>query len=175
MVVVTARAAPALEESAFEMIYREHADRAFALLTKLIGPDRDREDLLQEVFIRLHGALPRFRGDCSMGTFVYRIATRVAIDHMRRRRVLLPSDFSDEVDPGLTPAEHVVRCEQLARAVGMLARLSPKHRVAFVLREVMGLSHEEIGKIVEAHPAAARMRVAKAHRVLAKLAKEEER
>ena len=176
MVAVTARAAPAAERSAFETIYREHADRVFGLLTKLLGPDREREDLLQETFIRLHGALPRFRGDCSMATFVYRIATRVAVDHMRRRRPpLAPDDFAEEVDRGLTPAEHVARCEQLARAIGMLAQLSPKHRVAFVLREVMGLSHEEIGTIVEAHPAAARMRVAKAKRVLGKLAEEEER
>lgn len=175
MVAVTVRAASADAASAFEAIYREHAERVFALLTRLLGPDREREDLLQETFIRLHGALPRFRGDCSMTTFVYRITTRVAIDHMRRRRPLAASDFSDEVDAGLTPAEHVARCEQLARAVGLLAQLSPKHRVAFVLREVMGLSHEEIGTIVEAQPAAARMRVAKAKRVLAKLTAKEDR
>ena len=110
-----------------------------------------------------------------MTTFVYRITTRVAIDHMRRRRPLAEIDDAAEIATGITPADHVAKCEQLARAVSLLAQLSPKHRVAFVLREVMGLSHEEIGMIAEAHPAAVRMRVAKAKRVLAGLAAKEER
>jgi DNA-directed RNA polymerase specialized sigma24 family protein len=51
----------------------------------------------------------------------------------------------------------------------LLAQLKPKHRVAFVLREVMGLSHDEAARITAVHPAAARMRVAAAKRALAKL------
>ncbi|MEJ7601911.1 MAG: RNA polymerase sigma factor [Kofleriaceae bacterium] len=161
------------ERSAFEEIYRRHADHVFALLTRLVGPDREREDLLQDVFIRLHPALSRFRGDCSLGTLVFRIATRVAMDrlrHLRRARTeLVDFDLEDEIDPAATPAEVTERVEQLTEALAQLAQLAPKLRIAFVLREVMGMSYQEVARIADTNAAAARMRVALARRALAKL------
>lgn len=157
---------------AFAAIYREHAQAVFTLLTRLIGPDREREDLMQVVFLRLHSALPRFRGDCTLLTLIYRITTRVAIDHMRRRRpVEICDQLEDEIDPSSTPVEQATRREEITRALAMLARLKPAHRVAFVLREVMGLSHEEVARIVDVRPATARMRASAAKRTLAKLAR----
>jgi RNA polymerase sigma-70 factor (ECF subfamily) len=157
------------DRAAFEAIYRAHADRVFGLLTRLIGPDREREDLLQEAFLRLHAALPRFRGDCALGTFVYQIATRTAIDHLRKRRGdAVAFDLDSAIDPGLAPDEYAARRQELAEALALLDTLSPKLRVAFVLREVMGLSHDEVARVVDAHPAAARMRVALARRAIAK-------
>ena len=170
--------AAAGDSGAFEVIYRRHAERVFGLLTRLLGPDIDREDLLQETFVRLHAALPRFRGDCTLSTLAYRIATRVVIDHWRRRRPVRMEpelDFDGEIAPGLSPAEHADRRESIARAVMLLNKLKPKLRVAFVLREVMDLPHDEVARIVEAHPAAARMRVALAKRALAALARKEDR
>lgn len=167
------------DRAAFELLYRAHADRVFALLTRLVGPDREREDLMQDVFIRLHPALARFRGECALQTFIYQITTRVAIDHLRqRRRVDTPSDLDldAEIDPGLSPADHATRKQELADALALLDTLSPKLRAAFVLREVMGLSHDEVARIVDSHPAAARMRVALAKRAIAKLcARKEQR
>ncbi len=161
------------ERTAFEAIYRDHAEMVFGLLTRLVGPDREREDLLQETFIRLHSALPRFRGDCSLRTFVFQIATRVAVDHLRRRRrtpiALDDFELEAELDPRDTPADQAQRREEVVQALEVLARLKPKHRVAFVLREVMDMSHEEVAQIVDAHPAAARMRVAAAKRAISKL------
>lgn len=167
------------ERTAFNQLYRAHAEMTFALLTRLLGPSRDREDLLQEVFIRLHPALSRFRGDCSLRTFVFRIATCVAIDHLRRRRrtpidASAELDLDGEVDPGATPAAQAERREELVRALAVLAQLKPKLRVAFVLREVMDLSYDEVAAIVEAHPAAARMRVSAAKRVITKLTARQE-
>ena len=162
--------AAAGDRDAFEAIYRAHADRTFALLTRLVGPDREREDLLQETFVRLHAALPRYRGDASLVTFLYQIATHVAIDHLRRRRPLDELDIDGELDPSATPAEQAVRREELARALALLEKLSPKHRVAFVLREVMGYSHEEVAVLVGSFAATARMRVNAAKAKLAALA-----
>jgi RNA polymerase sigma-70 factor (ECF subfamily) len=161
--------AAAGDRSAFETIYRAHADRTFALLTRLVGPDREREDLLQETFVRLHAALPRYRGDASLVTFTYQIATHVALDHLRRRRPLDELDLDGELDPSATPAEQAARREELGRALALLEKLSPKHRVAFVLREVMGYSHEEVAVLVGSFAATARMRVNAAKRKLAAL------
>ena len=162
------------ERAAFEDIYRRYADRVFALLTRLVGPDREREDLLQEVFIRLHPALARFRGDCALGTLIFRIATRVAIDrlrHLHRNKTeLVDFDLEDELDPAAGPAETAQRREELTQALDVLGQLGPKLRVAFVLREVMGMSHEEVAQLTDTNAAAARMRVALAKRAVAKLA-----
>jgi RNA polymerase sigma-70 factor (ECF subfamily) len=169
------RAAVAGDRGAFETIYVDHAAAMFALLTRLVGPDREREDLLQEVFVRLHATLPRFRGACSLRTFLYQLASRVAIDHLRRRRTPVDElDLDGEIDPGATPAEQAQRRQDLIRAVALLARLRPKQRVAFVLHDVMGMTHDEVAVIVDAHPAATRMRVAAARRALARFAEEEQ-
>jgi RNA polymerase sigma factor (sigma-70 family) len=166
--------AAAGDRAAFESIYRAHADRTFALLTRLIGPDREREDLLQETFVRLHAALPRYRGDASLITFIYQITTHVALDHLRRRRPLDELDLDGEIDPSATPADQAQRREELARALAMLEKLPPKHRVAFVLREVLGYSHQEVAVLVGSFAATARMRVNAAKRKLAALAAREE-
>lgn len=167
------------ERVAFEEIYRRYADRVFALITRLVGPDREREDLLQEVFIRLHPALSRFRGDCTLGTLIFRIATRVAIDRLRQRARnqvdVAELDLEDELDPAASPAETTQRREELTRALAILGKLGPKLRVAFVLREVMGCSHDEVAQLTETNAAAARMRVALAKRAVAKLAAQHER
>ena len=165
--------AAAGDRSAFESIYRAHADRTFGLLTRLVGPDREREDLLQETFVRLHAALPRYRGEASLITFLYQIATHVALDHLRRRRPLDELDIDGEIDPSATPAEQAARREELARALALLEKLPPKHRVAFVLREVMGYSHEEVAVLVGSFAATARMRVNAAKAKLAALSARE--
>jgi RNA polymerase sigma-70 factor (ECF subfamily) len=166
--------AAAGDHEAFESIYRLHADRVFALLTRLIGPDREREDLLQDTFVRLHAALPRFRGDARLVTFIYSIASRVAIDHLRRRRPLVELDLENEIDRSASPVERAEQEQELCRALAMLDKLRPKHRVAFVLREVMGMSHEEVAEVVGSFAATARMRVNAAKRKLAALAAQEE-
>ena len=158
------------DPAAFEAIYRRHAGMVFSLLTRLIGPDREREDLMQDVFVRLHSALARFRGECALTTLLYQITSRVAIDHLRRRKRFAIDDFDldDEIDPRASPAEQTLRREQLTAAVELLATLSPKHRVAFILREVMELPFDEIARMVGALPATTRMRVNAAKRALAR-------
>lgn len=160
------------DAAAFEAIYRRHAGMVFGLLTRLIGPDREREDLMQDVFVRLHAALARFRGDCALTTLLYQITSRVAIDHLRRRTRnrfdLADFDLDDEIDPRASPADQTLRREQLATAVEILATLPPKNRVVFVLREVMELPFDEIARIVGAMPATTRMRVNAAKRALAR-------
>ena len=161
------------DRDAFEALYRRHAAFVFGVLTRLVGPDRDREDLLQDTFVRVHAALARFRGECALTTMLFQITTRVAIDHLRRRsrRPLVLDDFDleAEIDPRATPADQAQRREQLVRALAMLGKLKPKHRVAFVLREVMDMSYEEVATAVDARAATTRMRVAAAKRALAKL------
>lgn len=169
------RSAAAGVRSAFDTLYRIHAPVVFALLTRLIGPDREREDLLQETFVRFHRSLGRFRGECSVRTFLYQITTRVAIDYLRRRGPVHIQDLEleNQIDVAATPAEVMQRRQELVRALELLGCVRPKQRVAFVLHEVMGMTHEEVARIMGLRAPAVRMRVNAAKRTLSKLTKDQ--
>ena len=71
---------------AFEALVREHQGPVFRTLTRLTGAGAHVEDLAQDVFLRLYRALPYFRGDSTVGTYLYRIVVNVAQDEWKRRR-----------------------------------------------------------------------------------------
>jgi RNA polymerase sigma-70 factor, ECF subfamily len=70
----------------FEALVREHQGMVFRTLTRLTGSGAQVEDLAQEVFLRLYRALPEFRGDAALSTYLYRIVVNVAQDEWKRRR-----------------------------------------------------------------------------------------
>ncbi len=108
-----------------------------------------REDLVQDMVLALMQALPRFRGDSALGTFVYRIASNQAIDRLARRApaMLALSETPDLPDPGPGPERHY---RELARRERLLAAL---RQLPLSLRQVMtlvleGLSHAQIGEVL---------------------------
>src|ERR1700761_8840739 len=70
----------------FEALVREHQSMVFRTLLRMTGPGPHVEDLAQEAFLRLYRALPEFRGDSALTTYLYRIVVNVAQDEWRRRR-----------------------------------------------------------------------------------------
>jgi RNA polymerase sigma-70 factor (ECF subfamily) len=86
----------------FEALVREHQGMVFRTLTRLIGAGAQVEDLAQEVFLRLYRALPEFRGDAALSTYLYRIVVNVAQDEWKRRRreraVIAAAPAVDEED-----------------------------------------------------------------------------
>src|SRR5262245_45962792 len=69
---------------AFEEVYRTHAPRLFGLICRLVGRS-EAEDLLQETFLSAHRKLALYRGESALGTWLYRLATNLCIDHLRSR------------------------------------------------------------------------------------------
>jgi RNA polymerase sigma-70 factor (ECF subfamily) len=168
------------DRPAYALLYQRYAQSIFARLTRLIGPRPDREDLLQQVFLELHRALPRFRGEAAVSTFIYRITANVAIDHLRHRR-RRPVDFDghalDElIDGSPSPEERTRRRAELRQVLGLLDRIKPAKRVALVLVAVEGLSLDDAAAQVGARPDAVKQRVLHARRELhAMLARAERR
>jgi RNA polymerase sigma-70 factor (ECF subfamily) len=153
------------DQVAFAALYRLHSAEVFGLLTRLVGPRPEREDLLQDVFVRFHRALPAYRKEAAVATFLHGIAVRVAIDHLRARK--RRPEASGELDENLV--DHGLSAEQrleIERALAFLDRLDARQRVAFVLREVLGLSYPEIATLMGSFETTARMRVAAAARAL---------
>ena len=159
------------DERAFASLYRRHVDRLFGLLTRLIGPVPEREDLVQQIFVDVHRALPSFRGDSAFSTFLYRIAARATYDHLsRRQRRRTSSELDDACEEliadDLTPAERAQRRRDLEHALELLGRLKPKKRIAFVLVVIEGMSLREAAALTGASPDAVKQQVLHARKEL---------
>jgi RNA polymerase sigma factor (sigma-70 family) len=74
------------DAAAFETLYRTHAGRLFGLLTRMTGSAQDAEDLLQDVFVQAHRKLASFRGESSLGTWLYRMAVNQCLDSLRGKQ-----------------------------------------------------------------------------------------
>jgi RNA polymerase sigma-70 factor (ECF subfamily) len=166
------------DHSAYTELYQRYAGRVYARLTQLVGPTGEREDLLQQVFFELYRALPRFRAESSISTFIHGIAVHVALDHLRRRR-RRPQEFSpvelDElIDHDAGPEERASRRDELVQVLALLERIKPAKRIAFSLVAIGGLSLDEAAELIEASPDVVKQRVLRARReLLAMLARVE--
>lgn len=150
---LTRRAAQG-ERQAWEILYRRHVDRVWGRLLRLVGPDPEREDLLQQIFLEVFQGLAKFRGEAAFSTYLYRVQLNVVCDHLKRRgrRALpLPPEMYEAVealDP--SPERKAQSRERLAMVWAALDRMNPKKRIALVLAATEGLSLEQIGTLVEA-------------------------
>jgi RNA polymerase sigma-70 factor (ECF subfamily) len=174
---VLARDAAAGNEAAFEELYRRHVGFVWSRLTRLVGPVPDREDLLQHIFLDLYRALPRFRGEASLRTFLHHIVANICHEHLtrtRRRPRAVPIDeLMTALDPQPSPEERSQRAREIERTWAMLDRLKPAKRIAFLLRVVDGLSLQEVARIVGARRPAVWARVRAAERELAAMMKQD--
>jgi RNA polymerase sigma factor (sigma-70 family) len=170
---VLAAAAGSGDPSAFAELYARYVDRVYTRVVHLVGPGPDSEDVLQQVFLALHRALPRFRGESLVSTFLYRITVNVAYDHLRRRaRRFVEHDVAALdalIDDAPTPEERVRRRDELRQIFALLEQIKPKKRIAFVLVAVEGLSLAEAAELVGARVEAVKQRVLHARRELVAL------
>jgi RNA polymerase sigma-70 factor (ECF subfamily) len=136
--------------TAFEELYRGQAPRLFGLACRMVGR-ADAADLLQEIFLTAHRKLGLYKGESSLGTWLFRLATNLCLDHLRSRGARF-AHMTEELDdaPEASPAQSgavlgMVDRIDLERA---LASLPPGCRSVFVLHDVEGLEHREIGELL---------------------------
>ena len=128
------------EIAALEQLYLRHRDQVYNLCLNLCGDRDEAQDLLQETFVRVHRALPRFRGDAEFTTWLHRIAMNLCQDALRRRRrAPAPLPELPDASPSETPV-HQVRAA--------LQRLSSRHRLLLTLRYHRALSYQEIADLL---------------------------
>lgn len=168
------------DRQAFTELYRRHVDATHQRLTHLVGPDPDREDLVQQVFLEVFRSIPSFRGESRFATWLYRVIVNVAYEHLRRNRrrafCPLPADCLELlVAAGTSPEAAARQRQQVTMALTLLGRLKPDKRIAFVLRVVEGLSLEEIAETVGARAPAVGQRIKHAQRELVAMLERAER
>lgn len=167
------------DKQAFGLLVSKYQRRVFRLLSRLIRDSAEVEDAAQEAFIKAYRALPNFRGDSAFYTWLYRIALNTAKNWLmtqRRRPVALSSmsadgEESDVVDPGLqdsaTP-EAALASRQVGEAIDRaIAHLPEELSMAVVLREIEGLSYEEIAEAMQCPVGTVRSRLFRAREAIA--------
>lgn len=143
------------ELSAFEEIVQRHRAAVFAVAARVVGLD-DAEDVSQDALLRAFNRLDRFRGDGPFRGWLLRIARNTALNALAARRDIPTEDedvtagVRDRDPPQRTPAQSLQDGERRERMRIKLRGLSPAHRAVLVLRDVEGLSYEEIAAVVDA-------------------------
>jgi RNA polymerase sigma-70 factor (ECF subfamily) len=140
------------ELGAFDEVYKAHSRKLYGLAVRMLGNPADADDMLQEIFRAAHRKLDSFRGESALGTWLYRLAVNLCLDYLRSRtgRSIQMTDALDD-EPAMADgasrglAERTVTKMDLERA---LAQLPEGCRMAFVLHDVQGLEHREVGEVM---------------------------
>ena len=139
--------------AAFEELVRRYRNDVFALSYHYLHEREEAWDISQEVFIKAHRALGRFRGDASFKTWILRITANRCKDFFKKRRlktVALENSRGGQNAPATTAGpDRAASARELGEAIdAALASISEKHRTAFILREFEGLSYEEMSGVL---------------------------
>jgi RNA polymerase sigma-70 factor, ECF subfamily len=142
------RDAQAGDRLAFEELVRRYDREVLRLALNLVHRSEDARDIYQESFLRVYRNLHRFRFECSFYTWLYRIVTNVALDHLRRRTSRDFFDRQPESNAASNPERVVLGQELGQRIQEAIDHLSPRERVVFELKHYQGLKLRAIGEML---------------------------
>lgn len=139
------------DQGAFRVLVQEHMRRVYDLAFSFVQSHDDADDVAQETFVRAYHSISSFRGDAGLGTWLYRIATNLALDRLRQRQRMAERRVSldDPVVAGLPNASDAAMSAdlqlQIERALHMLPTLQ---RAVVILRHMDGLSTKQVSGIL---------------------------
>jgi len=159
------------DREAFAALVRATYDRTYTLAYRLTGSEEDARDVVQDAYLRAYRALPGFRGDAQVTTWLYRITANCAASQLgrRRRHHHEPLDLVVETAdpaPATDPADRAVAADLRATLEAAVAELPPRLRAVLVLRDVYDLPHEAIAAELGISETAAKVRLHRARRAL---------
>ena len=166
-----------MPDAEFQNIHSLYSSRIVRYLTRIVG-EGEAEDVAQEVFVKVHAALGGFRGESSMSTWIYRIATNAGMDHIRSRasRQGLNVELGHDIDelealPDATPPADtfLIRKDMNECIQGIVKSLPDNYRTVLVLSDLEGLTNAEIGEVLGLSLDTVKIRL---HRARARLKKE---
>lgn len=146
------------DRDAFRTLFERYHRRAYALAYGVLRHQEDALDVVQDAFIKAHKYLDKFEGNSSFYTWLYRIVMNLAIDHLRKHRRVKPVELDeqkldesggDELLPkflGANPGRALMDKQIRARIDEALATLSDNHRAVLIMRELEGMSYEEMAQ-----------------------------
>ena len=154
------RSAQRGDGQAFRRLVEKYQRRVYQLALGMLKDPDDAMDIAQETFVRVHRYLPSFKGDSSFFTWTYRIAMNLCLDAQRRKgraeRVDVEQGDEAEIEAAMDPPSHALAGPQRqalnqelkGKIEEALQGLSENHRAILLLRELEGLSYEELAKVL---------------------------
>jgi RNA polymerase sigma-70 factor (ECF subfamily) len=167
------------DKGAFDLLVSKYQRKIFRLLSRIIRDQAEVEDVAQEAFIKAYRALPNFRGDSAFYTWLYRIAINTAKNHLVSQRRRAPTSTVADIEDAETfdDGEHLrdlntpdsmLLTKQVGEAVNRAIDQLPEDlRTAIVLREIEGLSYEEIAESMNCPIGTVRSRIFRAREAIA--------
>ncbi len=161
------------DRQAFDVLVLKYQHKIVKLVMRYVRDQSEALDITQEAFIKAYRAIPRFRGDSAFYTWLYRIAINTAKNHIvALKRRPMEYDLDLQESGGYEPhaqlrdfdsPDRIVQREELREALqGSIDRLPEELRVAIVLREIEGMSYEEIATAMECPVGTVRSRIFRA-------------
>ena len=168
------------DQGAFEQLVLNHQNKVYSLALRRTGDREEAADLAQEAFLKAWQGLPSFQGESSFATWLHRLTTNVCIDHLRRRgrrqEVEGGPSLDDEEAGWPEPADwegdpqRMLERTEMRQAVARGLEALPEHfRQVLVLRELSGLSYQEIGTSLNLDLGTVKSRIARARLALRKI------
>ena len=165
------------EEGAYRELVRRYERQVYSVAFRMVRVREDAEDLTQETFVRMFRALDRYDPTRAFPAWIFTIAARLSIDHVRRRRVktvslvrVEPGSDEERVieveDTGLGPEELAVRSEEEQAAGDLIGSLPEHYRIVVMLRHQQGLSYEEIAEALRLPLGTVKARIHRARALL---------
>ena len=166
------------DTEAFEALVLEHQNKVYSLALRMVGNEEDALDMAQEAFIRAFNSLSGFRGDSKFSVWLYRLTSNICIDFIRSRAKKRTVSMTWTDDEGGDAGELEIPDEtwspeaQLERRMTResvqrgLDSLSPQYREILLLREINGLSYEEIAKALNLEEGTVKSRIFRARKKL---------
>lgn len=167
------------DKRAFELLVEKYQRRLLRLLSRMVRDPDEIEDIAQETFIKAYRALPNFRGDAAFYTWLYRIGVNTAKNYLATRKKAMPTISDQAMDDDDEPSERLVAqdnntpesellSKQVAMAVNQVVDALPEElRTAITLREMEGLSYEEIAESMGCPIGTVRSRIFRAREAIA--------
>lgn len=167
------------DNRAFEELMYMYKDKIYYLAYRMLGNSQEAEDIGQETFLRVYTNLHRYDDQHKFSTWIYRIATNLCIDRIRKKKANYSLDdyrneeegmdwYSTIPDDNKTPEEEVIYLEEQDTIQRALLKLPPKYRVIMSLKYVQDLSVQEISDIVNLSTATVKTRLHRGREYLRK-------
>ena len=167
------------DDSAFSALAERYSKRIYNIGLRMLNSSEDAADMTQEALIKIYRYINSFRGESSFSTWIYRISVNCCRDFLRaqaRRKEITFSDFSaeDDNDPvfeiadnDAVPEKLYLANEQRQYLLSLIDELSYSYRIVILLREIGGLSYQEIAEAVDISIGTVKSRLARARTALA--------
>ena len=157
------------DEAAFEALISPYLDTTYRLCLRMMGNEQDAADMAQEALVRAWRSLSTYKAQSRFSTWLYRITQNVCLDELRKRKNRQAESLQELHEAGFDPPDNAATPEtaaeiqdtrtQLAHAIG---KLNDEHRAAILLRDVHGLSYEEIASVLDVNLNTVKSRISRA-------------